>query len=479
MKASIDKFWEKYPALFYGITFYSGFLFALSSSWALVPLSFLLLYQKKVFQTSILFLLPSCLIYQMYTFPPKSSRVEGLFYIDSCKKTERFGEGYNYGGVLKTKEGKIACCTFSKTHYPPNAVYHVEGTVKPLRTKEFYTLKTTGSWHVVKKRISLVALRGSAKEYAKKYIEQHIAQKRAASFLQGMSMGQMDDKMLQLEFNRLGLSHLMAISGLHFSLIALALHLVLRLFLPHKVESVCLMVLLTLYLLFIGDTPSIVRTWITVMVFLLGNLFEKRTSALNSLGVALLLSLLWNPLSATSLSFQLSFLATAGILFFHAPLERFFSLLIPKYDLKIAASKSLLWQHSYIACSFFRSSLTLTCAVHVTIVALILQTFHTISLNSLVYNLFFPFLASLALLFFMASIPLGHWAHVLNGYYCDWILRIPESPPLLFKGLYVEQIPAWLSSLLLTALLIAAVSIKIKESRDRLAVRDLPLFDHL
>jgi competence protein ComEC len=475
---AIAIFWEKNPALFYGLILLSGSLFVLQSPWALLIFA-TLLHKKRFFLAALLFFLPCYMVYQLYTFPPSGRVVEGVFYMQGIKKNERFGgAGWSYSGILKTKEGRIACRCYSKNYFPPNGAYKIKGALRPLKGK-FYSLKTQGPWEWVNHRWTLVAYRSKAQEFLKHYIEKHIAQKRAAQFLIGMITGQLEDRVMMQEFSDLGLSHLMAISGLHFSLLALFFHLFLRLFLPYKFEALCLMFLLSFYLLFIGETPSILRAWIVVMVFLLGQLLEKRSSALNSLGIALCCSLIWNPLSATTLSFQLSFLATAGILFFYSPFNRLLELWLPKRALKDVIAKHWMWQHGYIILSFFREALALTLAVHVAILPLLLQAFHFFSLNGLFYNLFFPFLASAALLFFIASIPLGHWAHVANGHYCDLILRLTDSPPLLFKSFYVEGLPPWLFVSLLTLLLAAAIGSKIKESANGFCIADDPLFDHL
>lgn len=236
---------------------------------------------------------------------------------------------------------------------------------------------------------------------------------------------------------------------------------------------------MSLYLLFIGDTPSVLRAWSVALLFLLGHIFEKRSSALNSLGAALLLSLLWNPLSATSLSLQLSFLATAGILFFYTPCNQLLMQLIPKKALSEVVGQNFLAQHLYILASFLREAFALTLAVHLALLPLLLSVFHGFSFNSLFYNLFFPFLASAALLFFLISLPFGPWGHYVNSHYCYWILKIAETPPLMFKSYSVREMPPWLLTFWLSLLLVAAIACKIEKKADGFGVANNPLLDHL
>lgn len=474
---SINTFWKKNPALFYGLILLLGYIFVLQTAWALLPL-LLLLRRRSLFISILLFLVPCSIVYQVYTFPSPGSNVEGTFYIHSIRKSDRFGQGWSYSGILKTDEGRLQCHCFSKHYMPANSAYHITGTIASSRGS-YYALKITSPWEFAKKCSTLADLRFHLQEYVKRYIEGHITQERAAHFLIGIISGQMEDRLMLNEFGQLGLSHLMAISGLHFSLLAIFFHLFLRLFLPAKPEALCLMALLTGYFLFIGNTPSIFRAWCVTLIFLMGQLSERRGSALNSLGVALCLSLILNPLCSTRLSFHLSFLATGGILFFYTSCHQLINFWLPKRALQEVVKKSALWQYGYILTSLLREALALTFSVHVALLPLLLATFHTFPIASLIYNLFFPFLASLALLFFLASIPLGHWAHVVNGYYCDWILKITESPPLIFKSFDVANIPHWLLSAALTALLITAIGLKIKERTNRFRIMDDPLFDHL
>ena len=458
MKHGISTIWEKNPALLFGLTFFLGCLFALQTLWAACFLIFVC-HPKYIFKVTLTFLLPIILIYQFYSFPPTGSEVEGHFYTHSIRKSERFGNGWVYKGVLKTDRGKICCSCFSKTYFSPYKIYKVKGKLRS-RDGKFYSLKTKAPWESLKSRFSLAETRLTAKERVKEYIEKATPQPRAAQFLTGMVTGQLEDRVMLKEFGQLGLSHIMAISGFHFALLTLAFHLFLRLFLPHKLEAFVLISVLTLYFLFIGDSPSISRAWTVAIVFLVGQLLEKRPTALNSLGAAMLFSLMTNPLYACTLSFQLSFLATGGILALLQPCSKLLNLWIPKLSISEVIQKKVIWQQGYIAASLLRESLSLTLAVHIVLIPLLLHSFHTFSINSLIYNLFFPFLASIALFVFLVGVVLGGWVHYLNGYYCEWVLKITETPPVLFRAFYAETFPPAMLSLIFAGLLFIAMKVQ-------------------
>lgn len=457
MRHVIIFFWERNFALASGLFLCFGSLFALSTPWVLIPAIplFFLIKKEHAPLMAILFFLPLLFFTQLYWLPPSKTPTEGIFLIKSIQKGTGFSTGWLYRGDLHTK-GKIVPCTlFSDKRYPANQSYFIQGMLNT-KNPPFYTLKTKEAWVPKGKRWQLAEWRFSAKQSVKDYIFKHISQKRAADFLTAMSTGQLEDPLIKKQFKELGISHVMAISGFHFALLTLAFHFFLRLFLPSKMESIFLIALLFCYFIFVGDSPSVQRAWAAITVFLLGELLEKRALPLNSLGVALIVTTIMNPLSPCSLGFQLSFLATGAILLLYKPIEKLLRLWIPKLSLALLLEKSLVWQHLYVARSLFREALALTLAVHVAVAPLLVYYFHSFSLNGLIYNLFFPLFAGWALLLLLISVPFP-WLHAINTRFSEWLLDIADAPPLVLKTFMIESLhPGWVS-LYLTMLGLIAV----------------------
>ena len=121
-------------------------------------------------------------------------------------------------------------------------------------------------------------------------------------------------------FQRSGLAHLLALSGLHVGFLVGSLVLLYPLGRWRYLLALCL---LPFYLWLAGPSPSLVRASLMAGLSLLG-LFLGLGGAgvLQGLGLALLLQLLLRPESLLSLAFQLSHLAVLGLALVLPALER-------------------------------------------------------------------------------------------------------------------------------------------------------------
>jgi competence protein ComEC len=127
-------------------------------------------------------------------------------------------------------------------------------------------------------------------------------------------------------FATLGLSHLLAISGLHFGLVALCVYwvslkllslwawLVLR-FPVQKLAWLITVPVLLVYGTVAGMAPSVQRSLIMVLALAAALILDRTRRLYHALALAALIILVLNPSCIFELSFQLSFLAVMGILY--------------------------------------------------------------------------------------------------------------------------------------------------------------------
>jgi len=130
------------------------------------------------------------------------------------------------------------------------------------------------------------------------------------------------------DFRTSGAFHLLSISGSHLALLGLLCGLTFNLLLRRsrwlllnfsvtKISAALTIVVLLIYSLLAGMNPPVVRSLIMALC-LIGALLVNRPHSLPiSLGLAMLISLIWNPADLFSASFQLSYAAVVGIVTLH------------------------------------------------------------------------------------------------------------------------------------------------------------------
>lgn len=125
-------------------------------------------------------------------------------------------------------------------------------------------------------------------------------------------------------FRAAGVSHLLAVSGLHLSAFCFfILWLLKRLRLPRRICSLAAMFGVVFFMALTGFSPSVQRAGIMMLVYLAGGLFRREPDGINSLGFSVLLLTMLNPFAAMDCGLMLSFFATLGILLFQGAPMRF------------------------------------------------------------------------------------------------------------------------------------------------------------
>ncbi len=145
-----------------------------------------------------------------------------------------------------------------------------------------------------------------------------------------------------LAFRRCGISHLLALSGLHISILIGFLEMILtRIRARRSVRAVCIILLSVFYLFLTGCAPSTVRAVIMVTVISLGFVFRGDYDSFTSLMTALVLILFYSPYAARDLSLWMSFLAAGSIILFLPPIHRWMREFFSKHNLPSLLSKGI------------------------------------------------------------------------------------------------------------------------------------------
>lgn len=121
---------------------------------------------------------------------------------------------------------------------------------------------------------------------------------------------------------RVGLAHLVAVSGLNVGMVA-TVFFVLLLRAPRGLRLFGTMAGVLAYALLVGPLPSLLRALLMAAVVLGALMLRRLPAALNGLAVSCLLLVLLDPSWVEDLGFQLSVAATGGLLALSAPLRRY------------------------------------------------------------------------------------------------------------------------------------------------------------
>lgn len=112
-----------------------------------------------------------------------------------------------------------------------------------------------------------------------------------------------------------GLSHLLAVSGLHVGIIALVLMIILQIIIPYK--NVCRMILVVILFIYAAIclwSPSVTRAAIMISMYLLAKILQRKLDINNVLLLSLLLITVFNPDQLFSIGLQMSFMAVFVLL---------------------------------------------------------------------------------------------------------------------------------------------------------------------
>lgn len=118
---------------------------------------------------------------------------------------------------------------------------------------------------------------------------------------------------VKTSFKAAGVSHIMAVSGLHLSLITgVFVFLLKKLKVNKRVSAVIGVFVVLVYMAIVGFSGSVVRAGIMMIILFSGDLFSRRSDSLNSLGIAACL-MCFNPYAVSDVGMLFSVCAVMSL----------------------------------------------------------------------------------------------------------------------------------------------------------------------
>lgn len=187
-----------------------------------------------------------------------------------------------------------------------------------------------------------------------------------AAWIQALVLGDRDylpEQTVDL-FQRWGLSHILAISGLHIGIIVASIYFIFVRcgFLTKETTEWLLIGFLPIYTIIAGGEPSVLRASLMIIIFLIVNKIKLSLHLQDTISIVFILLIIFNPLVVYHIGFQFSFLVT-------------FALILSRYWLTRMTSSS--WQLLII--SYVSQMIILPLQFHY---------FHTFQPLSIIVNFF-------------------------------------------------------------------------------------------
>ena len=262
---------------------------------------------------------------------------------------------------------------------------------------------------------------------------------------------EIDDKRIAMA--RAGLSHLLAVSGLHVGLLSLILLSVLNTFIPRRdISRLIMMFILIFYAAICLWAPSVTRAAIMIILFLLSKMLQRKPITNNILFASLLIITVITPNQLFSVGLQMSYLAVFVLL---NVLPRFRFIKVKKEELEILSrGKRILNGILILICTSF--------ILNIFLAPLTAYNFHQFGFNGIAGNLLgIPLIGMILplslIIIFLPSffIPLFQNSfHLLMLIFEKWI-NFSAELPFHFDFIFISIIHLILLYLILSALVIA------------------------
>lgn len=118
------------------------------------------------------------------------------------------------------------------------------------------------------------------------------------------------------QFRDLGLSHILAVSGLHIGILTgILVGIMAYLGINRKINIALTIMIIWFYAYLIGNPPSVIRANIMFSILLFAETFGQSYDSINTLFFALFIMLIINPFWIFNIGFQLSFIASFSIIY--------------------------------------------------------------------------------------------------------------------------------------------------------------------
>ncbi len=204
--------------------------------------------------------------------------------------------------------------------------------LEKLKKENIFGKIQVASYNIIAQRFDFYSIFVKTKKNIKIKFEKNYSSK-VSSFLEALVLGDKENLSDSIKQNvqENGLSHILAISGMHIGIVGLLIQKVINIILKDsKKKKIILIIFLILFNCLIGFISSAVRAVLMSVFTITASLFQRKRNIFINISFACLTILIINPYNIVDSGFLLSFGATIGIIY-----------LYPKFSKKKVKNKIL------------------------------------------------------------------------------------------------------------------------------------------
>lgn len=212
---------------------------------------------------------------------------------------------------------------------------------------------------------------------------------KEAGVMESMLLGEksnMDTEIKEL-YQEGGISHLLAISGLHVSLIGMFFYrMLLKFRCPKKAASAAGALLTIFYVVMSGASVSACRAGFMFVVMMLSFVWNRKYEGKTALALSAAVQLAVQPEFASNVSFLYSYLAAAAILFLAQPVSQRIHNRRP-VKMRLPAQQASRWMHDRRISGKIADSLILSASIQFVLLPLVMYSNYEVVFISLLLNI--------------------------------------------------------------------------------------------
>lgn len=224
---------------------------------------------------------------------------------------------FDYGDIVEVKGN------FSKVNKATNE--YCFDYREFLKHKKIYGNIMASKVNLLRKNSMLCKI-SKVKIKLNKYIDENYSD-TASGFLKTLLLGETNEieKEIKEDFTKANISHIVAISGMHISIIILVIKNIMQILkFDQRLEKIFLNLLIICYIFFIDYPISAIRVAITQVILLITFFTNRKSNFYNTISITLFIILLLNPYNIESTAMQLSFGGICGIYLFYKFIKKMF-----------------------------------------------------------------------------------------------------------------------------------------------------------